>query len=611
MKADTTTSSHITTTLPKSQSQSNDSMTGNDQHSGIVHNNKNQHHNIDINHTDYNNELTTDIEDNNDVTQVDNTSTWWQKTKNTVHSVRQSPTTVLAVASGALFVDLLVYSIIIPVIPLYIQQHFHTGSTIIGVIFAMFSVGLVLSTPIFGVLSDIPSIGRRMPMLMGLLGMIASTILYGLATELWLLFLARFFQGVSSAASWVVGMAMVADVYDANVLGSKLGILMSINGIGLLIGPTLGGVIYENVSYISIFIICAAVVAADLAARIILIDESMIQAHITAQHQMNIAVIHNNNTDHVTSSDNDIGNNNVDVDHSIVTIDNNTTVDNDTTVTHIKQNKYTIWHMMIDKEIMLSTIGVLLLSAVFSAIEPILALYFNDRFGLSSQMIGVIYLALVIPYMISSILTGYLVDMNIRKKLILAIGSLLLSVAFPLLGYSGTIWSVILSLVFLGTAIGVAMTPTLPEVSEYLQTMGRITAQAQGYALFNLAWAGGALIGGILSGILYQTIGWFYAMLLFGMICAGYGIIAILYCIVVPDVLAIHRKRKKLYHEQQKQSIDQPITSSPDIDANTDNSIIRNNNNNSINHVITLSSSSNNVMLQNDVDTSDHFSAVN
>lgn len=357
----------------------------------------------------------------------------------------------------------------------------------------MFSIGLVIATPVFGIIADIPKVGRRWPMLIGLSGLIASTILYAAGTQLWMLFVARFFQGVSGAASWVVGFAMVADVYPADILGSKLGIVMSVNGVGLLIGPTIGGVLYTNVNYVSIFIICAGVVLVDLIARILFIDETMLQKHITNQHTNNLAVLNNHSTvnrnistpTNHTVNDDTVGIHTIQIDGS----DNNSTSTVvQSTRTTDRHSTYGILDMCRNKEIMISTIGVVLVSTVFSGIEPILAIYLNRQFDYSTQITGILYLAIVIPYMISSILAGYIAD-RYRNKLIMCTGMILLGVSFPLLGISTTLWSLVLSLMFLGCMFGIAITPTLPEVSEYLQSIGHITSQAQGYGLFNIAWA--------------------------------------------------------------------------------------------------------------------------
>lgn len=69
----------------------------------------------------------------------------------------------------------------------------------IGLLFSIYSVGLLIASPLFGALSD--QIGRRTPMIFGLLGLAASSLLFAFATSFWMLLAARICQGIS--AGWV------------------------------------------------------------------------------------------------------------------------------------------------------------------------------------------------------------------------------------------------------------------------------------------------------------------------------------------------------------------------------------------------------------------------
>ena len=86
-----------------------------------------------------------------------------------------------------------------------------SSESLIGLLFSVFSVGVLISSPAFGALSD--EIGRRVPMLLGLLGLAVSSLLFAFASSYWMLILARIFQGISAGASFVVGNALLADVY--------------------------------------------------------------------------------------------------------------------------------------------------------------------------------------------------------------------------------------------------------------------------------------------------------------------------------------------------------------------------------------------------------------
>ena len=111
--------------------------------------------------------------------------------------VRRRATLVLIAAT--LFLDMLVYGLVVPVVPAY-SAGLGASPAVIGALFAAYAVTLLAATPVLGALS--PRLGRRIPLLGGLLGLVLSTALFGAATTLPVLFIARLLQGLSAAASW-------------------------------------------------------------------------------------------------------------------------------------------------------------------------------------------------------------------------------------------------------------------------------------------------------------------------------------------------------------------------------------------------------------------------
>lgn len=461
-----------------------------------------------------------------------------QRLLSALRAVRQSNASILVVGSYAMLVDLFIYAVVIPFLPLYTQAHFAVDTTVLGALFATFNIGAVLANPLFGVLSDMPRVGRRAPMLVALLTLIIATIFYGLATKLWMLFVARFFQGVAAAGTQVITFALIGDVYPIDQVGSKNAIVMSFQAIGAVLGPSVGGVMYDHLSYVSIFILCAALVAVDLVGRLVLIDEKMVQSRIRETQRLNQAVIAHQRLmmQHLPSC----------------ASGQLSDVNPGALRAATSERPYGILRMVVDKEILITGGAIFVIAMVFSAMEPVLAIYFQLEFGFSSQMTGVAYLALAVPYIIASGLTGALVDKLVyRNKLIMSVGMMLFAVGLPLVGYSTTVWALSLSLVLSGVAMGVAQTPLFAEVSEYLQSIGQCTAQAQGMAVINTFFTAGAAVGGFCGGLLYQHIGWFYSMLLLGMLCAGYAGLTLIFTRMVTDTVQVYRDAKRTYDQQR------------------------------------------------------------
>src|SRR5262249_61708647 len=71
-------------------------------------------------------------------------------------------------------------------------------------------------------------------------------LLFAVAERLPALFAARLVRGAADAVTWVVGFALIADLYGPDERGRVMGLVMSGTTFGFLIGPTLGGWLYEQ-----------------------------------------------------------------------------------------------------------------------------------------------------------------------------------------------------------------------------------------------------------------------------------------------------------------------------------------------------------------------------
>src|SRR5258706_4776974 len=157
-------------------------------------------------------------------------------------SLRNSRATAVALVTCATFTDLVAYSVAVPVLP-DLSRRLGASPTMIGFLFASFGVTLLTVSLPMGAVSD--RIGRKAPMVGGLVALAASTLLFAFATSLPWLFAARLVQGAADAITWVVGFALIADRYRVEERGRVTGIVMSGTSFAFMIGPTIGGWLYE------------------------------------------------------------------------------------------------------------------------------------------------------------------------------------------------------------------------------------------------------------------------------------------------------------------------------------------------------------------------------
>ena len=143
----------------------------------------------------------------------------------------------LLIVFVTVFIDLLGFGIIIPLLPFYAQS-FGAGAVVIGYLAMSFSLMQFVFAPIWGRWSD--RIGRRPIILMGLFGSFVSYLVFGLATSLPLLFAARIFAGIAGA-NIPTAQAVVADITTPETRAKGMGLIGAAFGLGFIFGPAIGG----------------------------------------------------------------------------------------------------------------------------------------------------------------------------------------------------------------------------------------------------------------------------------------------------------------------------------------------------------------------------------
>src|SRR2546421_84782 len=96
--------------------------------------------------------------------------------------MRRSPLLVIFIT---VFIDLVGFGIVIPVLPFYVEgTKFNASPRMVGLLFASYSIMQLIFTPVLGRLSD--RYGRRPVLFLSLLGTSAGFFILGFATKLWM-----------------------------------------------------------------------------------------------------------------------------------------------------------------------------------------------------------------------------------------------------------------------------------------------------------------------------------------------------------------------------------------------------------------------------------------
>ena len=144
------------------------------------------------------------------------------------------------------FLDMVGFGIIIPVLPALIGQVGHVSlgeaAVIGGWMAAGYSLAQFLSGPLLGNLSD--RYGRRPLLLLAIGGLGVDFLLHALAPNLGWLFVGRLLAGFCGA-SWVIANAFIADITAPEDRGRAFGRMGAAFGLGFVIGPAVGGLLGE------------------------------------------------------------------------------------------------------------------------------------------------------------------------------------------------------------------------------------------------------------------------------------------------------------------------------------------------------------------------------
>lgn len=141
-------------------------------------------------------------------------------------------------------IDMLSFGMIIPVLPMLVQDFVGGNAARAAEIYGLFGTAWALMqfifTPVQGSLSD--HFGRRAVILISCAGLGLDFILMAVAPNLWWLLLGRIISGIT-AASFSTAGAYIADITPPEKRAARFGLIGAAFGIGFVVGPAVGGLL--------------------------------------------------------------------------------------------------------------------------------------------------------------------------------------------------------------------------------------------------------------------------------------------------------------------------------------------------------------------------------
>ncbi|MCD1293454.1 MFS transporter [Methanocella sp. CWC-04] len=378
-------------------------------------------------------------------------------------------TIIFSLVSFALFMDMMVYGLIIPVVPSY-SLSLGADELIIGIIFGAYSAALLIAGIPFGFLAD--RIGRRPLLISGMLLLALSTAIFGLASDINILIIARIVQGISAAATWTAGLALLADTFDRSERGQKLGLAMSMNVLGALTGPVIGGLIFDNLGYTPTFLIPSVMAA---VAGVLF-----------------FAIPHESRKNPSFSP-------------------------------------FEILRRPNDKALLLVLAAISIAgAATFGIIEPYMPVYFYEKFSATPTVIGLMFGLMAFLSMIAQPLAGKIYDrrgggMMIPAGMMLTAAIITASTLMPSILLTGCIFSL------LGVTTAIALMPMLPLISDLYGGNEKDNSYGLIYGAYNTLFSIGLAAGPFIGGISISFLGFPHTLYGFSLVLVIAGVIGSIY----------------------------------------------------------------------------------
>ncbi len=178
-------------------------------------------------------------------------------------------TSRLIVLFATVLVDMIGFGIVLPLLPYYAES-FGASPFDVTLLVASFSAMQFLAVPFWGRISD--RHGRRPFIVLGLFASALSYLLFGLAQSLTVLFVSRIAAG-AAGGTISVAQAYVADATGPEDRARGMGMLGAASGLGVLIGPAIGGY-FSQFGYAVPGFIAAGLCAVNGLAAIVILPES-------------------------------------------------------------------------------------------------------------------------------------------------------------------------------------------------------------------------------------------------------------------------------------------------------------------------------------------------
>ncbi|CAG7918445.1 unnamed protein product [Penicillium olsonii] len=454
------------------------------------------------------------------------------------YSWRSSRFLIVSSITVALFAETFLFGFLTPILSYMLEERLHIdpSQTQRYTTILLTSHGFVglISAPVIAYLAE-KTASQKTPLLFSLAGCLIGTLMIAFSTsgmlnlilqildrtnfgKVWALFTGRVLQGAAGAGTWVVGFALLANNVDKKNLGASMGMAMSFVTAGMVGGPTVSGALLQMFGYWTAWSLPLLVLALDIFARLIMIEP---------RNPIKDLKIPENS-----------GTNDSPAESTALLSDSAHTKPNDYGAEDKGDQKRAFYKAMLSEaRVLISVANVVVVAALMSGINNTLPVHLRDVFGWKSFLISMMFFCLQVPNIVLSGPAGWLRDrLGLRGPttfgwaatvpLILLLGAPGDS-HFPWAGdaagksiFAGSLLALgsVLPLVRGVGAVQLAyvvkdMETKDPRVFEINRSNLRV------FSMTEVGFSLGMMLGPLLTGSLFETVGFFYMTVVLAFIC--------------------------------------------------------------------------------------------
>ena len=397
---------------------------------------------------------------------------------------------------------------------------------------------MLVASPICGWLSDKVS-SRRLFFTIGIVVLAASTTLLWIGTSISVLLIGRLLGGFSNAITWTAGPGLIVDTVGKQDVGEVMGYLALSFNVALLVGPTIGGVVFKQCGYSPIFALAFAVVVVDLVLRLLLVDQKTASKWKKDESKRN--------SNYWTWSHNEQGQPMIAETakmRSIARLSWRASIFVEAPPPYSlrpslppptpPKHRSPILTLLRSRRLLTALWATVVNGVIVCSFDAVLPIFVNKTFGWSSTGAGLVFMALILPDFLSP-LAGSLSDKHggrwfATAGFVIAAPALILLRLVPLGPHdAGHAVLLCVLLAIIGVGMTVVQTPVMAEVTYMVEEkerkqpglFGDSGAYGLAYGLWNAAFGLGSFIGPIWAGYTAESLGWGTMGLMFGLLSAA------------------------------------------------------------------------------------------